>query len=246
MRLVTVSALSHDGLLRDHNEDSLVVGAWTTCAATTQTPATLVFPLDPPVVVAVADGLGGHPAGEVASTLVVQELARAARTLTGEEQVQDAVRRCNDVVYDAAEHDPDRAGMATTVAGVVLSEERAVVFNVGDSRVYDATEGFAQVSVDDSPPLPPGQTHTSVITRTIGGMARLRPVTAHTASQPLTDTSRFLVCSDGLTDVVADDDLAAILAEHHGPQAAVELWRAAMEAGGPDNITLALVEVAAD
>ena len=65
---IAVTAVSHDGLLRDHNEDSLLVGPWTTCAVSTQSPQTLVFPLgDAPLVVAVADGLGGHPGGDVAS-----------------------------------------------------------------------------------------------------------------------------------------------------------------------------------
>jgi PPM family protein phosphatase len=68
MQYVAVSALSHDGLVRDHNEDSLAVGPWTLCAATTLTPQTIYLPIGAPVVVAVADGLGGHPAGEQASS----------------------------------------------------------------------------------------------------------------------------------------------------------------------------------
>jgi serine/threonine protein phosphatase PrpC len=60
-----VTALSHAGLVRDHNEDSLVIGQWTLCAAETETPQTLVFPIASPLVVAVADGLGGHPGGDV-------------------------------------------------------------------------------------------------------------------------------------------------------------------------------------
>ena len=66
-RFAEVSVITHDGLVRDHNEDSVVVGPWTTCATVTTAPATFALPLVDPVVNAVSDGLGGHPAGEVAS-----------------------------------------------------------------------------------------------------------------------------------------------------------------------------------
>jgi serine/threonine protein phosphatase PrpC len=98
MKFVAVSALSHEGLVREHNEDSLVAGPFTLCAITTLTPQTLWFPVDDPVVVAVADGLGGHPAGEEASALAVRWLAHAAANLTTEAAVRDALlaatRRC--------------------------------------------------------------------------------------------------------------------------------------------------------
>lgn len=150
---ISVSALSHEGLVREHNEDSLAVGPWTLCATVTTNPQTLLFPIGPPCVVAVADGLGGHPAGEIASALVARQLAAAGPGLDGEEAVREALQTCNRAVYAAAAGDPGLAAMGTTVAGVVLLPEAAVVFNVGDSRVYRITgDGLRRVSVDDSPP----------------------------------------------------------------------------------------------
>jgi len=247
VRYVAVSALSHDGLVRDHNEDSLAVGPWTTCATTTLTPQTLVFPIDDPLMVAVADGLGGHPGGELASTLVVQELSRLASWLTDDVSVRTALDGCNSAVYDAADRDPTRTGMGTTVAGVVLSTGNVVVFNVGDSRVYGmAEQGLTRLSVDDSPPLAPGETTTSIVTQTMGGNVNHTAIDSHITTLPLEPAGRYLVCSDGLTDAITEDAIASLLGQQHGLEAAVELWRAAMQAGGPDNITLAVIEVTDD
>jgi len=242
---LAVTAVSHDGLLRDHNEDSLLVGPWTTCAVSTQSPQTLVFPLnDDPVVVAVADGLGGHPAGELASSVVVESLARVAGLLRDEKTVRDAIRGCNQAVFDQASLDSSRTAMGTTVAGVVVTQDAVRVFNVGDSRVYAATDsGIERVSQDDSPELPEGQTHTSIVTQTLGGSPNPRPVHPHVASYTLDPAARYLVCSDGLTDVVDDETIGALLAEHAGADAVFHLWKAAMDKGGPDNITVALAEV---
>lgn len=247
MRYVAVSALSHDGRQRDHNEDSLVVGPWTTCATTTLTPETLAFPADAPLLVAVADGLGGHPAGEVASTLVVQELARLARWLGDEESVKAALDGCNRRLYEAAERDPASLGMGTTVAGVVFAAGDVIVFNVGDSRVYAVgEEGLERLSIDDNPPLAPGETHTSILTQTLGGSAAHAAIEPHVSTRPADPVERYLVCSDGLSDAVTEDAIAALLERHLGLEAVFELWQAAMRAGGPDNITLAVIEVVDD
>ncbi|MPZ60863.1 MAG: serine/threonine-protein phosphatase [Propionibacteriales bacterium] len=244
MEYVVVTALSHDGLLRDHNEDSLVVGPWTTCATSTLTPQTMVFPVAAPLLVAVADGLGGHPAGDVASTLAVQELARVGPTLEDEPSVRAALDTCNRALYGAVARDASRASMGTTVAGVLLADDSAVVFNIGDSRVYAFGEsGLSQVSVDDNPPLAPGQTHTSVLTRMLGGHGGYSAIEPHLTTRSKADGVRYLVCSDGLTDAVDDEAIERILREHRGGAAAYELWKAAMAAGGPDNITLAMAEI---
>lgn len=245
---IVVSALSHDGLVRDHNEDSLVVGPWTLCASVTRSPQMFLLRLDNPVVVAVADGLGGHPAGEVASSLVVQELARLGPYLDDEEAVRAAVEHLNRLVYESMQADDDRLMMGTTVAGVVIGPSNTRVFNVGDSRVYAVTGGsLRRLSTDDSPPLEPGQTTTHIVTETIGGHPAYRAVEVHVSAEPTAAFSRLLVCSDGLSDVVDEDAMGRLLGEHgDGTAAAFALWRAAIEGGGPDNITLAVVDLDVD
>lgn len=243
MEYVTVTALSHPGLLREHNEDSLVAGPWTLCGTMTENPQTLVFPLGNPLVVAVADGIGGQPAGEVASSLAVRQLATLGPSLDTEEAVRDALNLCNDAVY-AAGRDPELNTMGTTVAGAVVLAESLLVFNVGDSRVLDATaDGLRQVSVDDSPPLSPGRRTTSLVTQALGGTMDFSAITPHVREAPLSAGDRYLVCTDGLTDPVPEDDLNDVLQLHSGGRAAFELWKSAIEAGGPDNITLALIAI---
>ncbi len=245
---IAVTAVSHDGSLRDHNEDSLLVGPWTICAVSTRSPQTLVFPLvEEPIVVAVADGLGGHPAGELASTVVVESLSRVAGLLRDEETVREAIRGCNLAVYEQASLDVARTAMGSTVAGVVISRDAIRVFNVGDSRVYAVTAGrepnLERASEDDSPPLADGQTHTSIVTQTLGGSPALTEVQPHVVTRNVERSTRYLVCSDGLSDVVSDSEIATTLEEHTGAEAVFRLWEAAIKAGGPDNITIALVEL---
>ncbi|MFE7789020.1 PP2C family protein-serine/threonine phosphatase [Streptomyces sp. NPDC057460] len=244
MPYVAVTALSHTGLIRDHNEDSLVVGPWTLCGTVTENPQTLLFPLGAPLVVAVADGIGGQPAGEVASALVVRQLAAIGPSLDCEEAVRDALKACNRAVYAAANGHPELAAMGTTVAGAVVLADTLLTFNVGDSRVLDASQdGLCRVSVDDSPPLAPGRRTTSLITQALGGASRFSAVTPHVTTSPLSAGDRYLVCTDGLTDPVTENELDSLLRVHNDGRAAFELWKAAIEAGGPDNITLAVVRI---
>jgi PPM family protein phosphatase len=242
-----VTALSHAGLVRDHNEDSLVIGQWTLCAAETERPQSLVFPLASPLIIAVADGLGGHPGGDIASSFVVRELAAAGPTLDSEQKLQEVLYACNKALYEIAADQPKLMAMGTTVAGVLLTSDQVFAFNVGDSRVYShGPNGLRQVSVDDSPPLAPGQEHTVIVTQTLGGGLTYTDVEPHVSAFPQSTDARWLICSDGLTDLVSNETLGELLEETNDSRAAFELWKAAIEAGGHDNITLALVRLVAE
>ena len=237
---IAVTALSHLGAVRDQQEDSLVAGPWTLCATVTENPQTLVFPLGPPLVVAVADGLGGHPGGEVASALVVRQLALAGPSLDSEGSVTEILRDCNRTVQAAAAGSPALTAMGTTVAGIVLTAGLVLTFNVGDSRVYAVDGGgLRQLSTDDRPSgqgLPAG-----IVTQTLGGNDDLTDIDPHLATSPFSADTSYLICTDGLTDPVPASVLEAVLGRHQDGQAVFELWKAAIEAGGPDNITMALV-----
>jgi len=134
--------------------------------------------------------------------------------------------------------------MGTTVAGIVLTAERVLAFNVGDSRVYATSGGgLRQLSTDDRPTAP--GLPASVVTQTLGGHDELTDIDPHLAPSPLAPDTSYLICTDGLSDPVPAGVLEAVLGQHQDGRAVFELWKAAIEAGGPDNITMALVRLGA-
>ncbi len=225
------------GRVRDHNEDSLldVSGAW-----------------------AVADGLGGHAAGEVASRIAVDALrVLADGGVTGPDDVAAAVAEANDRILAAQDDHPEQRGMGTTVTGVVLTTADPpgwVVFNVGDSRVYRVAGGAVeQLTRDHSevrelvdaglldPADVPHHPMRHVITRSLGVT---RDVVPDTWVRPVEAGEWLVVCSDGLTNEVDDDHLRRVVEAAAEPQAAADsLVAAALEAGGRDNVTVVVLAV---
>lgn len=115
--------------------------------------------------------------------------------------------------------------------------------NVGDSRVYQVlTDGLRPVSVDDRP-SDGGTLARHTVLQTLGGSVDLSTVEPHVTSSPRPDDACYLICTDGLGDVVPADEIARILQDHQDGRAAFELWKAAIAAGGPDNITLAVIRL---
>jgi protein phosphatase len=201
----------------------------------------------------VADGMGGHAAGEVASRVAVEALQASLGT-----GIVEAVRMANQAVMDRADADPSLRGMGTTVCAIALGPDGQVqVVNVGDSRAYLFRDGalvqitedhnlVAQLEREGRLTAEEARVHPqrNIITRVLGNDPDVEvdvfPVDAFRGD-------RFLVCSDGLFNEVEDDAIADVLRNHHAPQeAADELVRRANAGGGRDNITVVVVDVLDD
>jgi serine/threonine protein phosphatase PrpC len=232
-----VCAFTHRGRVRAQNEDTIVVGPWLS-PPQMSAPHEFEHALVTPLLCAVADGMGGHRAGEVASRHVAFRLAQAGEHLVTAPRLRETLTRIDGELYEMAAKDHSLAGMGTTVAGLVLSRP-LISFNVGDSRLYRFGEdGLSQLSIDDVPPGP----RSGLITQSLGGGDPGRPLRPHLFEEALAVPSRFLLCSDGLTDMIDDEDIADGLALP-GSEAVLQLFDLAMDAGGTDNVSIVLVRV---
>lgn len=212
-----------------------------------------------PGLFVVADGMGGHAAGEVASQLAVAEFARLAEQgPPSAEDLIDTVVLANEHILEAGSQHGEQFGMGTTLTGigVVRSEngEQLAVFNVGDSRVYRFAGGqLDQLTVDHSAVqelVDAGQItaraarfhpRRNVVTRSLGSYPGPAP---DVWLLPPIPGDRYLVCSDGLTGELEDGEIAELLAANSDPQAAADaLVRRANEAGGHDNVTTVVMDV---
>ena len=246
-----VAALTHPGAVRELNEDAIAINGCIGTGAMT-TPVERLYETDTALVCIVADGMGGHAAGDVASTYAARRASNLLRASTVPGLIERSLVQINEELYARMNEDPETRGMGTTVAGLVLTGEAVCFFNVGDSRVYREQEGLLrQLSVDDSPASvvgsqsltgPEGASH--VVTQALGGAARLTPVHPHVGSEARVAGRRYLVCSDGLSAAVGVEDMERSL-EQDGVASVRALWQAAMSAGGEDNISIVLVTLIA-
>jgi PPM family protein phosphatase len=240
---IEVTAFTHKGCVRARNEDSIVVAGWIS-ELEMSAPRRWRHALGEPLLVAVADGLGGHAAGNVASRLVTKRLA-AGKASAQADGIAARLAGINTELYETMNSDPSLVGMGTTIAGLVLCSRRAVWFNVGDSRIYRERGGrIEQLSVDDVPPGP----RNGVITQTLGGCRSFIPISPHIGGEEFAGNlplaSRWLLCSDGLTDMLDDAEIARAFAASD-EETLWALFAAAMAAGGRDNISIVMVSAGA-
>jgi protein phosphatase len=212
-------------------------------------------------IVAVADGMGGHNAGEVASAMAVALLQeRTGDDVVTVEAFVDVITGINSTIYDEATSASAQRGMGTTLAAVLMVADdavpHAIVANVGDSRTYLFRDGeLRQVSVDHSyvqelvtegvitPEEARGHPRRNIVTRALG----IDPnVMVDSWTVPLIAGDRFMLCSDGLVDEVAVGDITKVLGTVGEPAAASsKLVELAKSRAGRDNITVAVFDVIA-
>jgi serine/threonine protein phosphatase PrpC len=237
---VEVTAFTHRGRVRDANEDSITVAGWVADVEMTglrRSRHTLAEPL----LCAVADGMGGHAAGEVASRYTIKRLAGESFAGADPAAVAGTLHAVNRELYATMLAKPAYRGMGTTVVGLLLTEPRLVWFNVGDSRLYRWRDGaLQQVSIDDTP----AGARSGALIQCLGGSVMFYDIEPHVGAEDLPVPSRWLLCSDGLTDMVTDPEIAETLALDD-EAAGGRLFELAMAAGGHDNFSIVLASVAA-
>ena len=221
------------GYVRDHNEDSLIII---------------------PPLFAVADGMGGHEAGEIASEITVNTLAELAPSHLDAEGLTAAVEAANYNVMKAPRQGIGRDGMGTTLTAAMLEGERLLIAQVGDSRAYLLHKGHLQQITRDhslmadlieagqiTPEEARVHPNRSVITRAIGSDIHLRP---DIYELNVDAGDRILLCSDGLSSMISNNAIESIMRRQSDAQhCADELVTAALENGGADNVTVVVADV---
>ena len=240
--VLEVTAVTHRGRVRAHNEDTISVGRWM-CGDTMAAPRRSVHDFAGTRLVLVADGMGGHPAGGQASRRAALAMQRLTLDEEAPAEIADALRAANRELYATAAEEPALTGMGTTIAGILALADRIVWFNVGDSRVYSVRQEFLrQLSVDDVPGCSgPGRGR---ITQALGGANTFLDIRPHVGSQPIRAGRRYLLCSDGLTDAVPIETMERALT-HNDRALARDLLDRALAAGARDNVSIVLASVRA-
>jgi protein phosphatase len=229
------AARSDRGLIRDGNQDSVYAG---------------------PRLLAVADGMGGMAAGDVASNIVIGVLAPLDEDVPGGDlidRLRQAVSAANQQLRETVEANPQMEGMGTTLTAMLFSGSKLGLVNVGDSRTYLFREGqLVQVTKDDTyvqmlvdegritPEEAGSHPQRSLLTRALDG----REVDPEYSVREVRAGDRYLLCSDGLSGVVSFETIAETLRDFKNPDECVErLVQLALRGGGPDNVTVIVADV---
>lgn len=228
------AARSDRGLVRSNNQDSVYAG---------------------PRLLALADGMGGHAAGEVASKVVIAALAPLDDDEPGDDllgQLREAVQAGNGAISELVSSDPDLDGMGTTLTAVLFAGSKLGLVHIGDSRAYLVRDGeLAQITHDDTfvqSLIDEGRITEEEAANHPQRSLLLRALTGHEVEPSLAVREaragdRYLLCSDGLTGPVSEDTIAEALRIADPQQCADRMIELALKGGGPDNVTVIVADV---
>ncbi|TGK23062.1 serine/threonine-protein phosphatase [Leptospira yasudae] len=218
--IINYFGITEKGNFRSHNEDSMYVSGEIVAGSVSGSfsSAGIRDSAAAPLILALADGMGGHISGEIASRMTLEKLAWTERAIQPLEELpragwQNLFRKINHEINDHAKA-TGRLGMGTTLVGALFGRRKVLVFNMGDSRAYHlSAQGVHKITVDHSfsdtvkgHPMP-----RSYITSCIGGGTTDLQMDLFDITGSLNEGDRILLCTDGLTDVIKIDDLEEIL-----------------------------------
>jgi serine/threonine protein phosphatase PrpC len=240
---VSVTCLSDIGLIRQNNEDALKL-------------------LKDEQFYVIADGMGGHQAGEVASREAIERLCAlfqqrfdfSQKDIThAEELIKGMIQEVNGMVYRISRESPELRGMVTTLCCIYLHPEGLIYGHVGDSRIYRLRKEKLELLTQDHSLLreliDQGQLteeqagdflYKNIITRAIGTEPYVEPSVAHSSLEP---GDKIILCTDGLTDLLSFDEIQETILKNPDEDVVKLLVKKAKQKGGNDNITVILVDV---
>ena len=235
--MINVRAFTDVGLLRKRNEDAILVAGWLSQTREGSL-VTMDFAPSAPFMCAVADGMGGHVGGDLASRVALTVISERSHQWHTDQDVVATLLETNEQVR-AIGVDADLQGLGTTVAGLCLTDDGIVIFNVGDSPVFSITDGvLSQISIDDSVFDAHGRP-TNIITQSLGQLPPLRP---HLKVLPLA-AGTYLMCSDGVSGVMTPEELRTAVLEPDLDDLAATIIATTRENGAHDNFSFIIVEI---
>jgi serine/threonine protein phosphatase PrpC len=234
--MITIAAWTHVGLVRGRNEDAIAL------------PGTIIHGSPPAPIsvrsatpkdgaggytISVIDGMGGHAGGAEASLLAALRLSEVS------DDIDQALAAANSAMYDRMDQVTELRGMGATVAGIQIVADTVEVFNVGDARAYTHTDGYTTLaSVDDR-----SESGSGEITQSLGGTVERTTLAVHRRTIELARPLRVLLCSDGLSEYVPFGEIQDSLDVADAVAAAGQLVSLALGAGGPDNVSVVVVDL---
>ena len=242
MTIWTIAAFTHRGRVRADNEDAIAVDD-RIFTGDMSVPVVMTAPNDCCLLM-IADGMGGHAHGAMASRAVLNYLVAAIDRLSNPACCTKVIEEANQQLFDLMQEHEEVVGMGTTLVGAMLATDRLITFNVGDSRSYLFSAGqLVQLSYDDVPedennPFGPRRSHA--LTQALGGSSLPVGIEPHiSVDAPLAPGEILVLCSDGLTDMVSGQSISETLRTANGPlQSVRKLAAKAFSAGARDNISI--------
>lgn len=238
----TIAAFTHRGRVRTVNEDAIAIN--TRILAGNMTEPLVMSAPDNSCVLMIADGMGGHAQGAMASRAVLDYLVAAVDRLSDPATCAGVVEEANQHLFELMHEHQEALGMGSTIVGAVLRADRLITFNVGDSRCYLLSAGqLVPLSHDD---VPEGENNqfssrrSHVLTQALGGTSLPVAIEPHISiDPPLASGETLLLCSDGLTDMVDNHSISKVLRSARTPlQSVRNLAATAFGAGARDNVSL--------